>query len=513
MFVRIRRTAIASVAGLVLVMCVAKADGPGKEKPKVKGPDDLPCDCLVPNGKLKTPFKDEVPIYFVVGSPLIPEWNKLPGFWNETTETVVDPVTLEKVTRKAVKIKVPLGLTAPPNVPAENPMTVAKWVLGKELYFDPILSSDNKVSCASCHDPKAGWTTHTKTSTGIRGQLGGMNGPTVLNSAYNQFQFWDGRASSLEDQAQGPVQNPVEMYDGEGHAWDLCVKRLRKSAPYTKQFEGVFGHAPTRDGAAKAIAAFERTVLIGNSIHDRADIAMKKRVFEDETPDRNIQPKDYETVLKEAVAKTDKNALDALGIDPAKDARRLGEIATRINNGRVVFHNKARCNGCHVGDNFTDHSFHNLGVGVKDGKLPPEKMGRFAALPTGHKDPARMGAFKTPGLRGLLSTAPYMHDGSEATLEKVIDFYDKGGNANEFLDIRMRDEPAERAYLAARAKGEAYKGPPVQLFGADEKPIIPLKLNLTPQEKLDLVLFLKALQSDPVDPMVADPARRPPVAK
>jgi cytochrome c peroxidase len=106
-------------------------------------------------------------------------------------------------------------------------------------------------------------------------------------------------------------------------------------------------------------------------------------------------------------------------------------------------------------------------------------------------------------LRGLLSTGPYMHDGSEKTLEQVVDFYDKGGNANEFLDVRMRDIPAEQAYL----RGE--KKPDVQLFGVDRRPIIPLKLNLTPDEKKDLVLFMRALQGDPIDPMVADPAMFP----
>jgi len=307
------------------------------------------------------------------------------------------------------------------------------------------------------------------------------------------------------------VANPVEMMAGEGDAWHAAVRRIRRNSAYVQRFREVFGTEPTRDAVAKALAAYERTVLVGNAIHDRADNAMRLRVFDEGGTKFELQPKDYEAVLKEAVARKDLPALQALGIDPAKDAGKLGALAARINNGRILFHTKARCNGCHVGNNFTDNQFHNLGVGVdKDGKLPASQLGRFGPVPTGHKDPNHMGAFKTPGLRGLLGTAPYMHDGSEDTLEKVVDFYDRGGNANEFLDVRMRDLDAEKAYLVAKEKGEPYKGPPVKLFGAHEKPIVPLKLNLTAEEKKDLVLFLRALQSDPVDPVVADEKLMPP---
>src|SRR5262249_3504669 len=141
--------------------------------------------------------------------------------------------------------------------------------------------------------------------------------------------------------------------------------------------------------------------------------------------------RDYEMVLKEAIAKKDTNALSAVGL--ADEAGALA-VAKSIANGRGLFFNKARCNACHVGDNFTDNQFHNLGVGVKDGKLPEGAVGRFGAQATGAKDPDQFGAFKTPTLRGLLSTAPYMHDGSEKTLEAVVEFYVRGGNANEFLD-------------------------------------------------------------------------------
>ncbi|MBL8794779.1 MAG: cytochrome C peroxidase [Planctomycetia bacterium] len=497
--VRCRRLLLPALAS-----CIVSAGFSTGLSQTAKEKDLTALEWQVPNEKAMLPFKDQKPIQFVVGSPFVPEWSKLTGFWNEFEEKAVDPATGKEVVRKVVKIKVPLGLTQAPPVPPENPMTYQKWLLGKQLFFDGVLCSDGSVSCASCHDPKTGYTTPTKTATGIGGQLGGMNGPTVLNSAYNLLQFWDGRASSLEDQCQGPPQNPVEMFDGKGHAWHLLVQRVRAKGDYSKRFLEAFGTEPTRDSIAKAIAAYERTVLIGNSIHDRADIAMKHRVLDEGSTKLEITAKDYETALNAAVNAKDQNALQALGLDPAKDAAKVPALAAQINNGRILFFNKARCNGCHVGDNFTDNQFHNLGVGVVKGQLPADALGRFGSQPTGHKNPALIGAFKTPPLRGLLSTGPYMHDGSEATLEKVVDFYDKGGNANEFLDIRMRDEAAEKAYLLNKDS----KGPAVQLFGKDQKPIIPLPLKLTDQEKKDLVLFMKALQSDPVDPIVADPNRK-----
>lgn len=489
--------------GLAALLVVGRAPSPAADDAK----DDH--EYQLPDERLKTPFKDEVPIVFVNRAQNAREWDSLTGFWNEATETAIDPRTSESVTRKVVKIKVPLGLTQNPPVPVENPMTAAKWALGKRLYFDPVLSSDGQVSCASCHNPRKGYTDASPVSTGIKGLKGGVSAPTVMNSAYSPLQFWDGRAISLEDQAQGPVQNAVEMFDGDGHAWGKAIQRLRANPGYVQAFRAVFGTEPTRDGAAKAIAAYERTVLSGNSIQDRAELAMRKRVAEEETGRFVLQPKDYETVLNDAFAKKDRPALEALGLDPDKDAAKAPEVAKKISLGRELFFGKARCNSCHVGDNLTDNQFHNLGVGVKDGKLLPGGEGRFARLPVGHKNPEMMGAFKTPSLRGLVSTGPYMHDGSERTLEAVVDFYDKGGNANEFLDSKMRDYEAEKAFELARRNKTEYKGPPVQTFGKDQKPIVPLKLNLTAEEKAAVVAFLRALQGDPIDPIVADRERYP----
>ena len=290
----------------------------------------------LPRASWKLPFKDEQPIYFLSRTQNATEWDRLPHFWNETTEKAVDPATGKEVERKAVKIKVPLGLTQGPPIPAENPPTVARWRLGKQLYFDPILSSDHTVRCATCHNPAKGWTDQRPVSVGIKNQKGGISAPTVLNSAYNALQFWDGRAVSLEHQCQGPPQNPVEMFDGNGDAWRLVVERVRSQAGYRKQFQKAFGTEPTRDAIAKAIATYERTVLSGNSIHDRTELAMRSRVEEEETGKFEIKTKDYEKALKEAVAKKDVPALTALGLDPEKDAAKLPAVAVSLNNGREI---------------------------------------------------------------------------------------------------------------------------------------------------------------------------------
>lgn len=465
-----------------------------------------PADYLLPNESLMTPFKDRVPMIFVTRNQK--EWNELKTFWNDATEQSTDPSTGEKVTRKVVKIKVPGGLTTAPPVPAENPMTVEKWVLGKKLYFDPILSTDGTVSCASCHSPTKGFADGSKSSTGIGGNLGPINSPTVFNSAYNRFQFWDGRATTLEDQSQGPVGNNLEMFSGKTDAWAEAVTRIRAQPEMVKAFNAVFGHGPTRDSAAKAIATYERTVLLGTGVQDRAEAIMRKRVIDEESGKFELKAEDYTNALKAEFA-TKSPALQDLGLDAAKDAGKVAEVGQRLLNGRTLFFNKARCSNCHTGDTYSDGGFHNLGVGAtKDGELPLAEFGRFARLPTGHKDVSLVGAFKTPGLRGLLQTAPYMHSGEDKTLEAVVDFYDRGGNVNPYLSEKMRDTAAEAAYLKARAEGKPVDAA-VKTYGPAKKPIIPLKLNLTVPEKADLVLFLKALNGDPLDPLVADPAKFP----
>ncbi len=464
-----------------------------------------PADFLLPDESKMTPFKNRVSVVFVTSNQ--PEWKALKDFWNEGTQEDADPATGLKVTRKVVKLKVPLGLTQAPVVPTENPMTVEKWVLGKQLYYDKILSTNGHVACATCHAPDKGFADGAKSSTGINNALGPINSPTVFNAAYNRFQFWDGRGSSLEDQAQGPVGNNKEMFGGKSDPWEEAVTRLRANPAYVKAFNTVFGHAPTRDAAAKAVATYERTVLLGNSLDDKANALMRKRVTEEESGKFVLKTEDYAAALKAEFAAKG-TALKDIGLDAAKDAGKVNEFGKRILAGRELFFNKARCTNCHTGDTYTDHGFHNIGVGAKNGELPLDEFGRFVRLPTGHKDTALVGAFKTPGTRGLLWTAPYMHSGEDKTLEAVVDFYDRGGNVNAWLSEKMRDTAAETAYVKTRAEGKPVDAG-VKTYGPTKKPIIPLKLNLTVQEKADLVLFLKALNGESLDPLVSDPAKFP----
>jgi cytochrome c peroxidase len=297
--------------------------------------------------------------------------------------------------------KVPLGLT-PILWPKDNPYSADKAELGRFLYYDKRLSADNSVSCASCHAPEKGFTDNLPVSVGIKGQKGGVSAPTVINRGYGMLQFWDGRANSLEAQAVGPMANPIEM----GHTHDGVVSRLRQIAGYRELFKKAYGTEEIDlDRVAKAIATFERTVVSGNAPYDKYRAGNKKAL----------------------------TASQIRGLD--------------------VYFNKAKCDACHEGPNFTANSFHNLGVGSQ--KATPD-VGRFAVT----KDPADWGAFKTPTLREIANTAPYMHDGSLATLEEVVDYYDKGGVKNKNLDERLKP------------------------------------LNLTAQDKKDLVEFMKSLSGE-----------------
>ena len=269
---------------------------------------------------------------------------------------------------------VPAGLK-PLSIPSDNPQTAAKIELGKQLYFDPRLSSDDSISCASCHDPKKGWSNGEQFATGVRGQKGGRNSPTIINAAYSELQFWDGRAKLLEGQAMGPVQNPIEM----GMTAPVVVAKLNKIEGYKKQFQQVFGSDVTADGIAKAIAAFERTVLSGDAPYDRFK---------------------------------------------AGDEKALSPAAQR---GMKLFFGKANCSACHTGPHFSDGAFHNLGVGMES---PTPDVGRFEVTQV----EADKGAFKTPPLREIARTGPYMHDGRHKTLEAVVEFYNKGGFPNPTLD-------------------------------------------------------------------------------
>jgi len=254
-------------------------------------------------------------------------------------------------------------------IPQTNVNYKAKVKLGEQLYFDGRLSSNNAISCAFCHLPTVGFADPKQVSIGVGGKKGGRNSPTVFNTAFNPVQFWDGRVSSLEEQALGPIQNPVEM--AETH--ENVVAKIGKIQGYQKQFQTVFGTDVNLQGIVEAIAAYERTIISTNSPFDQY----------------------------------------LLG-----DSQAMNNSAVK---GMALFKGKARCILCHNGPNFTDNQFHNLGVP----QVGPQKedLGRYYVTRL-EKDKR---AFKTPTLRSSTETAPYMHDGAFQTLEEVIDFLDQGG--------------------------------------------------------------------------------------
>jgi cytochrome c peroxidase len=313
-----------------------------------------------------------------------------------TTDAHVMPVG------KQVEIKAPLGLPPVP-IPADNPPTAETIALGRRLYYDPILSIDNTVSCATCHSPTAGFADPKPVSEGVDKKTGARNSPTVFNSAYFHVQFWDGRAPSLEKQAEGPVQNPVEM----ANTLENVEKKLNADPSYREQFAKAWGAGPiTYEMVEKSIASFERTIVSGNSPFDRWKYGHDEKAVSDS-----------------------------------------------VKRGFIVFTSKAKgnCAACHlVGEEdalFTDNKFHNIGVGVDLGDITDP--GLFAVT---HKESDR-GLFKTPSLRNVALTAPYMHDGSLKDLKQVVDFYIGAGNSNVNLDkeIHVLDflSGQERADLEA----------------------------------------------------------------
>jgi cytochrome c peroxidase len=297
--------------------------------------------------------------------------------------------------------------------PSDNPQTPQKISLGEKLFFDGRLSADATVACSTCHDPAHAFTDGRPVSIGIKGRVGQRNAPTILNALYNKAQFWDGRAKTLEDQAALPIVNPSEMGQPDLEAAVVTIAAIPE---YQRAFKDVFGRAPNGTDLVRAIASYERTQLAFDSPFDHFIAG-------------------------------DKNA--------------IGDSAKR---GWTLFNSKARCNKCHALTDqkpdpiyFMDQDFHNIGIGiirhnvnalacqaetlVNSGNTKAidraaietdmSALGRFLIT----KKDADIASFKTPGLRNVVMTAPYFHDGSQATLWDVMDHYNKGdGIHNPYLD-------------------------------------------------------------------------------
>ena len=323
----------------------------------------------------------------------------------------------------------------PVPVPADNPQSAAKVALGRQLFNDRRFSGDGSISCATCHSPEKTFTDGLPVARGIGGQTGTRNSPTVVNAAFYTSLFLDGRAPSLEKQALGPFVNAIE-HGLKNH--QQIVDIVIRDPGYQKQFKNVFGVTArqiTVDHVVKAIASYERTLIAGDSPFDRYYFG--------------------------------------------RDRSALSDRAAR---GLRIFRRKGNCANCHeISWNnalFTDNRFYNIGVGfqrvqpvldeflqaLRDGRDPSQvklsawqrsELGRFNVT----KVIADIGKFRTPTLRNIARTGPYMHDGSAKTLEEVVEYYDQGGEKNRFLDAAI------------------------------------FPLHLTDQEKRDLVAFLQSLTS------------------
>lgn len=341
---------------------------------------------------------------------------------------------------QTLDVDLPLGLAVGKSaisIPSDNRLTRAKIELGRQLYFDKRLSADNSISCATCHDPDKGWAAPTPTGVGIRGQTGNRNSPVSYNRILSSTQFWDGRAPTLEAQAVGPIQNPIEM----GNTHEAATAAVKKIEGYQLQFASIFKDGVTIDNIGRAIAAFERAIV---TLPSPADYYEPLRAFEQAFPDDVKDLKTFEKEDPEQFAR----------YKQIKDASDAHPISAEAKRGRELFFGqKGGCTACHVGANFTDEKYHNLGVGMLAAN--PD-LGRFEIS----KDPKDKGAFKTPTIRNVALTAPYMHDGSQKTLEEVVEWYDKGGHPNPALSDGVR------------------------------------KLNLSAQEKTDLVAYMRALTGE-----------------
>ena len=303
----------------------------------------------------------------------------------------VIPLTMLISSALWAEVRLPLGLDLYRPIPEDNPLTSEKVKLGKKLFGDKLLSRNRKLACKGCHQPKKAFTDGRAKAVGVYGRQGNRSVPTLVNRAYGRAFFWDGRTSTLEEQVVKPIESESEM--------DMTVpdvvERLRRKRRYRKMFRQVFGRDANGQDLARALASYVRTIYSGDSPFDRYIYGERTALLE------------------------------------------------QARGGLRIFRGKGNCTACHVGPTLSDEEFHNTGIAWQNGKFLDD--GRYTVTKL-EKD---RGKFKTPTLREISRTAPYMHDGSLSALEDVVDFYSDGGRENPY-----RDEEIRSLKLTAREKKE-----------------------------------------------------------
>lgn len=415
----------------------------------------------------------DVPLVFV--SAADPEWTTLPKVWNVTPTAGLGSRTLHlgqhplaavvalraSLPREVIKIRVPLGLPDPtPQIPSGNAPTLAKWHLGKDLFHEKMLKVNADIlSCADCHRPGHAFAddwSHRVPMT--------LNSLSLINSVYNRRQFWDGRVEFLEEVlAREPNGSDQEGELAKHHAWPKIGEALRalaQKANYKDRFLDVFGQTrPTPDAAAKALATYVRTLLGGNSLYDQAAKDRQDR------KDKSLAAAHLEPLL-------DEKALGVL----SRVGKKRQDVAQEWAQGYELFRGKGQCLACHQGPLFTDHDYHNIGIDSDVSERFAEvraESGRILHVPVGMKEDRLVGAFRTATLRNLLKSGPYFHDGKQNDLRGVVKYYSDGIFHNHHL--------------------------PKILLDVNEQP---KELRLSLEEMDALVLFLRSLEGEALDPVI-----------
>lgn len=422
----------------------------------------------------REPF--DTPIVFIAHGHK--DWDALPGFWTHVPHPVAGLRTVHlgqapfnavaaiwvadhlEATQGVLKIKVPRGLPDPSShIPAANPVTFNKWKLGKKIFFDrKLVSGTDTYACATCHQPEHGFTEERGAALrGSRNTLG------LINVIYNRQQFWDGRATTLEETLVRTLDDELpasqkQAVSEETHRWGGLVRALGANLDYQWEFKKVFGlEQPTQDAIAKALAAYMRTILSGNSLYDRAEQEQLRR-------------KAPALAAEHFAAVLDEDALKSLRSTNTREA-----VARQLERGQRLFQTNA-CVTCHPPPLFTDHEYHNLGVGDSEPFRPAgEEIGRFVHVPVGLKEARLIGAYRTPSLRALPRTGPYFHDGSRPRLDNVVKYF-------------HHLVTGQRAYLAE------------PLLDSEGRP---KRLDMTFEDELALELFLRALDGEAVNGIVS----------